>query len=318
MSFQILGTGHFVPARVVDNGELSTMVDTSDEWIVKRIGVKQRHICTAESTADLGEAAALRALENAGISPEDLDLIIGTTVSSDNITPGLAPVVQKRLGATCPAFDVVAACSGFVFALETAAGFFARNAVKNVLIVSAERLSGLTDWTDRSTCCIFADGAGAAVLGRGDGYLVSHLDTVGDDETLLIPTEAAGSPFYQRAVSKAVIAMNGHETYKYAVTAMPANIHAVLEASGIAGEQIAWVVPHQANLRIIGEARRRVPEIAPEKFCVNIEKYGNTSSASVPILLDELNRSGKLRRGDYLILVAFGGGLSSGACILRW
>lgn len=318
MSFKILGTGHFMPQRIVDNNELSTIVDTSDEWIVKRIGVKQRHVCTTESTADLGEQAALLALENAGIAPEQLDLIIGTTITADNVTPGLAAIVQKRLGATCPAFDMSVACSGFIFALETAAGFFQRKTVKNVLIVSSERLSGVTDWTDRGTCCIFADGAGAAVLGEGEGYLVSHLDTKGDDEVLLIPIESNKSPFYQRELPPAVVYMNGHETYKYAVTIMPAHIKAVMEQSGISGEQIAWVVPHQANLRIISEACRRVPEIAPEKFCANIENYGNTSSASVPILLDELNRSGKLKRGDYIILVAFGGGLSSGACILQW
>lgn len=318
MSFQILGTGHFMPQRVIDNDELSTLVETSNEWIVKRIGVKQRHVCTTESTADLGVESAKRALENADITPDQLDLIIGTTISADTVTPGLAPAVQKRLGATCPAFDMDVACSGFVFALEVAAGFFERKTVKNVLIVSAERLSGLTDWTDRSTCCIFGDGAGAAVLGEGDGYLVSHLDTKGDDEVLNIPVESDKSPFFERELPKAVIFMNGQETYKYAVTIMPAHIHAVMEQAGISGDQIAWVIPHQANLRIISEACRRVPEIASEKFCANIEKYGNTSSASVPILLDEMNRAGKLKRGDYLILVAFGGGLSSGACILRW
>lgn len=318
MSFQILGTGSFVPERVVTNDDLSQMVETSDEWITKRVGVKERHVCVTESNTDMAVAAAQRALESAGTDPLELDLIIGTSVSADSISPGMASMVQNRLGAKCPAFDINAACPGFIFGLETAAGFFARKIVKKVLVVSSERMSGLIDWTDRSTCCIFGDGAGAAVLGEGDGFVSSELHTQGGDDVIIIPTAWDNSPFYQVEREKSCVHMKGQETYKFAVTSMVNDIRSVMEKAGITGEQVKAVIPHQANLRIINEARRRLPEIPTDRFMVNIEKYGNTSSASEPILLDETVRSGLIQPGDYVVLSAFGGGLSSAACVLRW
>lgn len=318
MSFQILGTGSFVPERVVTNGDLSQMVDTSDEWIVKRIGVRRRHVCTTETVTDLGAEAARRALADAGVEPEELDLIIAATISADTISPGLGGMVQNRLGARCPAFDMNVACPGFLFALDVAAGFFARKAVKKVLVVSAERMSGLLDWKDRSTCCIFGDGAGAAVLGEGDAYLASELHTQGGDDIISIPTAWDNSPFYERELPKNKVNMEGQATYKFAVTSMVSDIKSVLEKAGITGEQVKAVIPHQANYRIINEARRRLPEIAPEKFLINIEEYGNTSSASEPILLDEARRQGLFQPGDYVVLSAFGGGLSSASCVIRW
>ena len=318
MSFRILGTGSFSPERVVTNEDLSRMVETSDEWITKRIGVKQRHVCTTETVTDLGVEASLRALENAGMKAEELDLIIGATISADTISPGLAGMVQNRLGARCPAFDMNVACPGFLFALDVAAGFFARKTVKKVLVVSAERMSGLLDWEDRNTCCIFGDGAGAAVLGEGDSYLASELHTQGGDDVISIPTGWGNSPFYQVEREKNCVHMKGQETYKFAVTSMVSDIRSVLEKAGVTGEQVKAVIPHQANFRIINEARRRLPEIEPDRFFVNIDRYGNTSSASEPILLDELNREGKLQRGDYVVLSAFGGGLSSAACVIKW
>lgn len=318
MSFRILGTGSFVPEHIVTNDDLSRMVETSDEWITQRVGVRQRHVCTTESAADLGVEAALRALDNAGVKPEELDLIIAPTISADTISPGLGGMVQNRIGASCPAFDMNVACPGFLFGLDVAAGFFARKVVKKVLVVSAERMSGLLDWTDRSTCCIFGDGAGAAVLGEGDNYLASELHTKGGDDIISIPTAWDNSPFYQRERDKNCVHMKGQDTYKFAVTSMVNDIRSVMEKAGITGEQVKAVIPHQANYRIINEARRRLPEIAPEKFQINIERYGNTSSASEPILLDEINRAGMLRPGDYVVLSAFGGGLSSAACVIRW
>ena len=319
MSFRILGTGSFVPEKVLTNEDLSRMVDTSDEWITKRVGVKQRHVCTTETTTDMGVEAALRALENAGVSPQELDLIIGTTISADTISPGLAGMVQNRLGAgSCPCFDINAACPGFVFALDVAAGFFARKKVRKVLVVSAERMSGMIDWTDRSTCVIFGDGAGAAVLGEGDSYLTSVLTTKGGEDVISIPTKWDNSPFFEKELRKNVVYMQGQETYKFAVTSMVRDIRQVLEEAGVAPEEVKAVIPHQANYRIINEARRRLPEIAPEKFLINIDRYGNTSSASEPILLDEANRQGLLQPGDYVVLSAFGGGLSTGCCLLRW
>lgn len=318
MSFQILGTGSFVPERIITNDDLSQMVETSDEWITKRVGVKERHVCTTESNTDMAVSAASRALEAAGIEAGELDLIIGTTISADSISPGMACMVQNRLGASCPSFDINAACPGFLFGLEIAAGFFARKAVKKVLVVSSERMSGLLDWTDRSTCCIFGDGAGAAVLGEGEGYLASELHTQGGDDIITIPTAWYNSPFYQVEGLKSCVHMQGQETYKFAVTSMVRDIRSVMEKAGISGEDVAVVIPHQANLRIINEARRRLPEISPEKFLANIEKVGNTSSASEPILLDSAVRSGLIKSGDLVVLSAFGGGLSSAACVLRW
>lgn len=318
MSFQILGTGSSLPEKIITNDDLSHMVETSDEWIVKRVGVKERRVCTTESVTDLGAQAAARALENAGVCAQELDLIIATTISADTISPGLGGMVQNRIGACCPAFDMNVACPGFLFGLDVAAGFFARKAVKKVLVVSAERMSGLLDWTDRSTCCIFGDGAGAAVLGEGESYLASELHTKGGDDIISIPTAWDNSPFYERTREKSCVHMQGQETYKFAVTSMVGDIRSVMEKAGITGEQIKWVIPHQANYRIINEARKRLPEIAPEKFAVNIERVGNTSSASEPILLDELNRAGQIQAGDYVLLSAFGGGLSSACCIIRW
>lgn len=319
MSFTILGTGSYAPEHVVTNDDLSELVETNDEWITQRIGVKSRHICETETNVDLAVQASQRALENAGILPEELDLILATTISGDTLSPGTGCMVQSRLGAHCPAFDIAAACSGFLFGLETAAGFLARGMYKRVLVVSAERMSGIVDWTDRSTCCIFGDGAGAVVLGPGEGLVASHLMTKGGDDVIRIPTHYGNSPWYKGEVpEKTSVYMNGRETYKFAVMAMSDNIKALMEHAGVSGEDVALVIPHQANYRIINEARRRIPDIAPEKFCINIDRYGNTSSASVPILLDEMNRAGKIHRGDLLVLVAFGGGLSAGAMIIRF
>lgn len=318
MSFRILGTGSFAPRHVVTNEDLSHMVETSDEWITKRVGVKERRVCTTETATDMGVEAARWALQDAGVDPGELDLIIGATISADTISPGLAGMVQNRLGAGCPCFDINAACPGFVFALDVADGFFARGRAKKVLVVSSERMSGMVDWTDRSTCVIFGDGAGAAVLGEGEGYLASTLSTLGGEDVISIPTKWDNSPFYQNQLKKNVVSMQGQETYKFAVTSMVRDVRLVLEQAGITGEQVKAVIPHQANYRIINEARRRLPEIAPEKFLINIDRYGNTSSASEPILLDEANRQGLLQRGDYVVLTAFGGGLSTAACVVRW
>ncbi len=318
MSFRILGTGSFLPQKVLTNDDLSHMVETSDEWITKRVGVKERRVCTTETNTDMGVAAALAALEDSGVKPEELDLIIGATISADTISPGLAGMVQNRIGAACPCFDMNVACPGFLFALEVADGFFVKKTVKKVLVVSAERMSGLIDWTDRSTCVIFGDGAGAAVLGEGDSYLASELHTTGGDDVISIPTWWDNSPFYGHELKKNVVSMAGQETYKFAVTSMVRDIQSVMAKAGITGEQVKAVIPHQANYRIINEARRRLPEIAPEKFLINIQRCGNTSSASEPILLDEANRQGLLQPGDYVVLSAFGGGLSSAASVVRW
>lgn len=317
MSFQILGTGHFVPSRIVTNDELATFLDTSDEWISRRVGVKERRVCTTETANDLAYRASLNALEMAGVKPEELDMILCATVSGEDASPSMACMVQSFLGATCPAMDVSAACSGFIYMLDTAAGFFSRGRVKKMLVVGAERMSRILDWEDRNTCVIFGDGAGAMVLGEGDHYLSSKLVAKGGDTVIKIPLSAGKSPFYENETSKPYVYMNGQETFKFAVNAICEDLPDVIAAAGLTESDIALVLPHQANIRIIDAAARKL-SIPAERFCSNIEKYGNTSAASIPILADELNRSGKLHDGDYLALCSFGGGLSSAACILKW
>lgn len=316
MSFRILGTGMSVPERIVKNDELANYVETNDEWIKQRVGIVERRVATTETCADMAEKAAKAALENAGVKPEELDLIIASTVSGDYASPSLSCLVQKRIGATCMAFDISAACSAFMFLLETAAGYFARGH-KKVLLVSSEKLSKLVDWSDRSTCVIFGDGAGAAVLGEGDSYFDSVFNVTGDDEVIRIPTYAGNSPFSALEPEKPVIHMAGQETFKYAVNAIVHDIKTLLERNSISPDEVKYVVPHQANKRIIDAASRRLG-IPYEKFVVDIDKYGNTSSASLPIALDELWRSGELKRGDLVVFTAFGGGLADAACLIRW
>ena len=317
MSFSILGTGMYVPPHTVTNDGLSSLVDTNDEWIRRRVGIAERHIAVAETTADMASAAARNALDSAGIDAASLDMILCATVSADNVSPSLACMVQAQLGAVCPAYDINAACSAFLFLLETAAGYFARGRAKRILVVGAERMSRIVDWSDRGTCVIFGDGAGAAVLGEGDGYLDSVITVRGGEGVIKIPCHAGKSPFWEGACEEPYIQMNGQETFKYAVNAMCGDIHTLLDRNGLTADDIAWIVPHQANYRIIESAAKR-SGIPQEKFYLNIERFGNTSSASIPMALDELNRTGKLVRGDKLILTAFGGGLANAACLLTW
>lgn len=317
MSFTILGTGKAIPDYVLTNDELSTMVDTNDEWIRTRTGIEERHICKNETITELCVKAAQNALDNAGITPEQLDLIICSTMRGENLTPSQACMIQKELGASCPAFDLNAACSGFVYALDVAAGYFARKKVKHVLIVSMDNLSNITDWTDRSTCVLFGDGGAAAVLGEGNDLLSIQITAQGNDAVLLIPHGTNSSPFYEHEEQKAVLHMMGGDVYKFAVSAMSNGIRQVIEEAGYQQSDVAHVIPHQANIRIINAAAAKL-DIPRERFFCNVSKYGNTSSGSVPIALDEANRSGLLKKGDLVALCAFGGGLTTGTCLLRW
>ena len=317
MSFRILGTGMYVPENIVTNDDLAKLVDTNDEWIRTRVGVERRHIATTETAADMAYEAAKDALENSGIKAEELDLILCSTCSGDDVSPSVSCMVQNKLGVSCMAYDINAACSAFIFLLETAAGYFARKKVKNVLVIGSERISRILDWTDRSTCVIFGDGAGAAVLTEGNNYLASRFNVNGGDDVIKIPNFIGSSPFFKNEPLSPYIHMQGQETFKYAVSSISRDLPAVLADAGLSIDDIKYVVPHQANKRIIEAAARR-SGIPLEKFFVNIEEYGNTSSASVPIALNELNRSGKLSEGDLLILTAFGGGLSCATCLIRW
>lgn len=316
MSFRIAGVGSYVPPRVVTNDELAQYVDTSDEWIRQRVGISERHVCVDETAAELGYRAALAALENAGCTADDLDLIIGATVSGEDVAPSISCTVQSMLGVHCMAFDINAACSAFLFMLDVAAGFIARG-YRRILVVGAERMSRIIDWTDRSTCVIFGDGAGAAVLEPGEGYLSSVFHVEGGDKVLKIGTSHGNSPFFTRETMKPYVMMNGQETFKFAVNGICSDVKQLLEITGKSMEDIAYIVPHQANVRIIDFAAKRL-NVAPERFYRNIERYGNTSSASIPIALTEMHASGLLKRGELLILSAFGAGLASAACMIRW
>lgn len=317
MSIKILGTGYYVPERTVTNDELSQYVDTNDEWITKRVGVRERHISETETAVDFAVKASEDAIKSSGISVDEIDLIIAATISSDSICPTVAGAVGQKIGAHCPAFDINSACSGFLFALDTAVSFISRGEMKNVLVIGSERLSKLLDWTDRSTCVIFGDGAGACVITQGDGYLASRLFTQGGNDVIEIPSDGGASPFFKGEKKAPFILMQGQETFKFAVNRIVEDIKYVADKAGISLDEIDHVVPHQANIRIIDFASKRLG-IPNDKFFVNIDKYGNTSSASVPIALAELDRSGKLKRGDIVALTAFGGGLSSAACIIKW
>ena len=317
MSIKFLGTGAYVPEEVITNDDLSKLVDTSDEWISQRVGVKERRVSTAETAADFAVKAAEAALKSAGIGADELDLIVGATISSETLCPTVAGWVQSAIGASCPAFDVNSACSGFLFALDTAVSYILRGNVKKALVIGAERLSKLVDWTDRGTCVIFGDGAGAAIIEAGDGYLSSKLYTAGGNEVIEIPSFAGKSPFFKGEIKKPYIFMDGQETFKFAVNRIVKDIKEATEAAGLTLLDIDYIVPHQANIRIIEFASKRLG-VPMDKIVVNIDKYGNTSSASVPIALSELNESGRLRRGDIVVMCAFGGGLSSAVNVIRW
>lgn len=316
MSFNIAGTGSYLPSTVVTNDDLSKIVDTSDEWITQRIGVKERRISVDETAADMAAKAAKEALLSSGIKAAELDYIIAATCSADDMCPTVAGMVQKAIGASCPAFDINSACSGFLFALETAAAFFERGAQK-ILVIGAERISRITDWTDRSTCVIFGDGAGAAVLTKGDGLLYSKLSTFGGNEVIGIPNRDTDCPFSEKRMKKPYIFMDGQETFKFAVNSITEGINAALSTLNLTADDISHFVLHQANMRIISYAAKRL-HTDINKFFVNIQKYGNTSSASVPIALDELVRTKGIKSGDLLLLSAFGGGLSSAVSVIKW
>ena len=319
MSFTILGTGSALPGHIVTNEDLSCMVDTSDEWIRSRTGINQRRVCSGESLTDLAYQAALLALEDSCCGADELDLIICATVSADYVMPSLACVLQARLGAHCPAFDVNAACTGFLYGLDIAAGYFARNPQQKILLVGADAMSRLVDWQERSTCVLFGDGAGAVVLGPGNDLLAIQLSAQGDIAPLYVPNSWGNSPFHQTKESqqKPYLVMNGQEVFRFAVTSMVQTVEQVLHRAGVSKEEIAYLLPHQANIRIIDAAVNRL-KLPQEKCLTNIALRGNTSAACVAVLLDEQNRVGRFQNGDLLVLTAFGGGLTTGASILRW
>ena len=320
----LLGCGSFVPERRLTNEMLTQMVDTSDEWIVQRTGIRERRIAENTTTAELALPAAQRALEDAGISAGDLDLIIACTATPDSYTPSLSCRVQAALGAQRAfAFDLTAACSGFVYATDVADSYLRTGKAQRVLVVCAENLSRIVDYTDRSVCCIFGDGAGAAVFGYSDsedGILqtVMGADGARGDALLAkaLPVEDPLDGSREFSSGDRFLRMNGKEVFRFTAQAVPAAIDGVLKKAGMAAEDIDWIVPHQANLRIIDMVCRRYG-LNRDRVYVNLPLYGNTSSASIPICLDEMRQKGILKKGQLIICVGFGGGLTYGAVLLR-
>ncbi len=323
----ILGTGSFAPERVLTNADLAKIVDTSDEWIRTRSGIRERHIAgPGEATSDLAVAAARNALADAKLQPSDIDLLVVATVTPDQPLPAVSCMIQHKLGVPTHAacFDLNAACSGFVYALDTASAMLASGRYRHALVIGAEKLSAVTNWKDRTTCVLFGDGAGAVVLGvshePGVGLLGTKLGAYGDSTDLLcIPRGGSTSPATADSIAAGdhFIQMKGKEVFKIAVRAMEEAARDILEQQGLHADQIALVIPHQANLRII-ESISQYLELPMDRFYVNLERYGNTSSASIPIALDEARRAGRIKRGDVTLFVAFGAGLTYGAALVRW
>src|SRR5438128_1791832 len=311
----IIGTGSYTPEKILTNEDLSRMVDTSDEWITTRTGIKERRIAAKdETTSDMAAKAALKAIEQAQVSPEEIDLILVATATPDMIFPATACFVQKKIGAKNAAcLDVSAACAGFLFGIEIAQQFITSHTHDTVLVIGAEKLTSITNWTDRNTCVLFGDGAGAAVLqhrGRAHGVISTHIGSDGQfTDILFMPGGGSRCPITRDNVDMnlATIHMTGKEVYKQAVTAMVKASRKVLADAGLTADDIACVIPHQANLRIIEAIADRL-KIPLERFYVNLDKYGNTSAAAVAIALDEANRSGGIKHGDKEWMEVFGGG----------
>ncbi len=319
---RIAGTGSYLPPKVLTNDDLAKIVDTSDEWIAARTGIRERHVVVeGETTSELAYHAATRALEAAGIAAEDLDLIVVGTTTPDLIFPSTACLLQHKLGANgCPAFDVNAACTGFVYALTVADKFIRSGAAKTVLVVGAETLTRMLDWSDRSTCVLFGDGAGAVVL-KADtetGILSTHMHADGGKKELLWNPVGVSVGFKPEEHNAGVkVLMTGNEVFKHAVKALDSVVEETLEANGLDRHDIDWLIPHQANLRIIEATAKRL-DMPMDRVVVTVDKHGNTSSASVPMALDEAVRSGRVQRGQLVLLEAFGGGFTWGSALLRY
>lgn len=308
MNTKIIGTGSAVPSRVLDNAELSTFLDTSDEWIRTRTGIRSRHIAQEGQTASaLAAQAAKKAIADAGIAAEQIEAIIVATSTPDYIFPSTANLVQQEIGAERAAcFDLSAACTGFLYAMSVADAYIKAGMYKKVLVIGAEVMSQVVDWKDRSVCVVFGDGAGAVVLGEdGSGKSIFRLHSdSGSAQALTLGKENA-------------VHMNGREIFSFAVRKVPESVKEVLEESETAKEQVKYFILHQANARMIESIAKRL-DVPVEKFPMNLETHGNTSAASIPVLLDELNRQNRLIPGDVLILSGFGGGLSWGSALLEW
>lgn len=320
MTIRIMGTGSYLPENIVTNDDLARIMDTSDEWIASRTGIRARHLVKEETTAQMSAEAAKKALAEAGMKAEDLDLIIVGTLSGDYVTPSTACEVQAILGAEkAVAFDINAACSGFMFAMNTAYAYIHSGIYQNALVIGAETLSKLMDWNDRSICVLFGDGAGAAVV-RADKTGLIHF-TQGADGSKGMVLSCRGrmnnNPLVKNSVKPDYVSMDGQEVYKFAVSTVPASIQKVLEEADLEVTDIKYFLLHQANIRIIQSVAKRL-KADMNKFPTTLEHCGNISAGSVPILLDEVHKKGMLQRGDKLVMAGFGAGLTWSAAVMEW
>jgi 3-oxoacyl-[acyl-carrier-protein] synthase-3 len=315
---RITGTGSYLPEKVLTNRDLEQIVDTSDEWIYSRTGIRQRHIASDhENTSDLALVASRRALEASGLAPQDIDLLIVATTTADMVFPSTACLLQAKLGiGNCPAFDMQAVCSGFVYALSTADQLLKSGQYRNALIIGAEVYSRILDWKDRATCVLFGDGAGAVVLSRSEqpGILASRLHADGRYANILsVPGSVSGG----NVSGRPLLQMEGNAVFKLAVKVLGEVAHETLSAAGLAKSELDWLIPHQANIRIIQATAKKLG-LSMERVIATVDRHANTSAASVPLALDEAVRDGRIRSGQHVLLEGVGGGFTWGAVLLRW
>ena len=315
---RILGTGSYLPAHILTNADLEKLVDTNDQWIVERTGIRERHIAAeGEFTSDLATQAARAALESAGLVPDDIDLLLVATTTPDLVFPSTACIVQAKLGMTNgrPAFDLQAVCSGFVYALSVADQFIRTGAARHVLVIGAETLSRITDWNDRGNCILWGDGAGAVVLGASDapGIIATHIHADGRHKELLRTTTGPSTGLNEPALMR----MEGNAVFKMAVNTLDRIVDETLEANGLAKSDIDWLVPHQANIRIISATAKKLG-MSMDNVVTTVAEHGNTSAASVPLAFDVAVRDGRIRRGQTVLMEAFGGGFTWGSALLKY
>jgi len=315
---RIIGTGSYLPARILTNADLEKLVDTNDQWIVERTGIRERHIAAeGQLTSDLAVQAAHAALEVAGLRPDDIDLLLVATTTPDLVFPSTACIVQSKLGMTNgkPAFDLQAVCSGFVYALSVADQFIKTGAARHVLVIGAETLSRITDWNDRGNCILWGDGAGAVVLGASDepGIVATHIHADGRHKELLRTTTGASTGLHEPALMR----MEGNAVFKMAVNTLDRIVDETLEANGLSKSDIDWLVPHQANIRIISATAKKLG-MSMENVVTTVAGHGNTSAASVPLAFDVAVRDGRIQRGQTVLMEAFGGGFTWGSALLKY
>lgn len=323
MRVGIMGTGSYVPERILTNNDLAKIVDTNDEWITTRTGIRERRIAADdEATSDLAFKAAEKAIIDAGIDKNEIELIIVATMTQDHLTPSTAALVQDKLGIKAAAFDVSAACTGFIYGFTAGYSFIKAGIYKKVLVIGAETMSRVTDWEDRGTCILFGDGAGAVVLGEVEigGFLASHLAADGSGACeLIVPAGGSRKAATTETIEnrEVYLKMNGREVFKFAVKAFPESVENVLTQQNLTADDIDIFIPHQANVRIIEAIAKRFKQPL-DKFFVNLHKYGNTSGASIPIALDEASKEGRFKKGDKIVATGFGGGLTYGSILFEW